>query len=63
MTGTPPANAYPRGLHAVYRGRVVRVPKTIERSGRAPMVTSRIAVNMASGSTPQVDRDALRTLT
>ena len=31
MTGTPPANAYPRGLHAVYGGRIVRVPKTIER--------------------------------
>ena len=59
MTTTPLANAYPRGLHGVYRGRIVRQPKTIERSGRAPMVTSRIAVNMSSGSTPKADRDAL----
>ena len=59
MATTPPANAYPRGLHAVYRGRIVRPPKTIDRSGKPPMVTSRIAVNMASASSAREDRDAL----
>ena len=54
-----PANAYPKGLHAVYRGRIVRAPKSFERAGKAPMVTSRIAVKMAAPSAPMEDRDAL----
>ena len=59
MTKTAPANAYPRGLHAVYRGRVVRPPRSFERPGKAPMVTSRIAVKMAAPSAPRDDHDAL----
>lgn len=39
MTSTAPPNAYPRGLHAVYRGRIVRPPKSFERPGKAPMAT------------------------
>ena len=60
MTNTAPANAYPRGLHAVYRGRIVRPPRSFQRTGKAAMVTSRrIAVKMAAPSAPREDRDAL----
>jgi len=31
QSGPAPANAYPRGLHGTYRGRLVRDPRTIER--------------------------------
>ena len=44
MPKTAPANPYPRGLHAVYRGRTVRDPRSFERPGKPPMVTCRIAV-------------------
>ena len=59
MPKTAPANAYPRGLHAVYRGRTVREPRSFERPGKAPMVTCRIAVKMAAPSAPREDHNAL----
>ena len=59
MAPTAPANAYPRGLHAVYRGRVVRAPRSFDRPGKPPMATSRIAVKMAAPSAPRDDHDAL----
>ena len=59
MTKTAPANAYPRGLHAVYRGRIVRPPRSFERTGKPPMATSRVAVKMAAPSAPRADHDAL----
>ena len=55
MARTAPANAYPRGLHAVYRGRIVRAPTEIDRAGKPPMVTARIAVKMAAPSAPRED--------
>ena len=59
MPKTAPANAYPRGLHAVYRGRTVREPRAFERPGKPPMVTCRIAVKMAAPSAPRDDHNAL----
>ena len=59
MAKTAPPNAYPRGLHAVYRGRIVRPPQERTRSGKTPMVTSRMAVKMAAPSAPRDDHDAL----
>ena len=59
MLKTAPANAYPRGLHAVYRGRTVREPRSFERPGKPPMVTCRIAVKMAAPSAPREDHNAL----
>ena len=59
MTKTAPQNAYPRGLHAVYRGRLTRAPKEITRSGKPPMVASRMAVKMQAPSAPREDWDAL----
>ena len=59
MPKTAPPNAYPRGLHAVYRGRTVKEPRAFERPGKQPMVTCRIAVKMAAPSAPRDDHNAL----
>ena len=52
MSTPPPPNSYSRGLHGVYRGRLVRDPRVVQRSGKSPMVTARIAVNLAAPSVP-----------
>ena len=54
-----PLHAYPRGLHGCYRGRLVRDPRVIDRAGKSPMATGRIAVPMAAGNKSKEDRDAL----
>ena len=43
----------------MYRGRVVRAPRSFDRPGKPPMATSRIAVKMAAPSAPRDDHDAL----
>ena len=60
MNAAPPPNSYPRALHGVYRGRLVRDPRTVERPGKSPMVTARIAANLAA---PSVPADVRRELT
>ena len=54
-----PPHAYPRGLHGCYRGRLVRDPRLIDRDGKPPMATARIAVQMAAGKKSREERDAL----
>ena len=59
MTKTAPQNAYPRGLHAVYRGRITRPPQERTRAGKPPMVTSWMAVKMQAPSAPREDWNEL----
>ena len=59
MGRSAPPNAYPKGLHGVYRGRLVRKPRTIDRPEKSPMVVARIAVNLAAPSVPREQRDQL----
>lgn len=56
MAKVAPPSAYPRALHAVYRGHIVRPPRTVERPEKSPMVSTRIAVNLAVPSVP-ADRE------
>ncbi|MCY4506817.1 MAG: single-stranded DNA-binding protein [Acidobacteria bacterium] len=59
MSTAAPPNSYPKGLHGVYRGRLVRNPRVVDRRGKSPMVTARIAVNLAAPSVPPEARAEL----
>lgn len=59
-TGAPPQGSYPKGLYAVYRGRLVKDPKEVTRGrDKPPTVSARMAVAMASSKVPLEQRDTL----
>ena len=53
------AERLPEGMHGVYRGLLVRKSRTIERSLGSPLVSARIAANLAPSSVPREQRNDL----